>query len=689
MFTDIVGYSTLTHSNENLSLELLQEHRAIVRPLIEKFSGHVIDTAGDGFAVDFSSTLSAVQCAIEIQSAFAARNSAVPLERKIKLRIGVHTSDVLEDADKSEDNSKRGIFGDGVNIAARLQPRAPSGGICISGAVFEQIQGKLNCAVHSMGSPQLKGIKTPIRLYSVEVQAPSLFRRARRKMAGILVSRRKKTFVILFFLALLLTGALVRNFRPAKFERAIVTNEYIRVAVLPFDAVDLSPEENYLPDALAGALIGTLSQKGFHVLAQDSVFELKKSHKSPEEIGRELHIGKIVTGRLAQSAGSIKASVSIIDTGSQEVLWTQDFVRGSKEMFDLQKDIVGAMTNYLGKIPATGTEPAVNSLVQTSPAAPEKEAYLAYLKGQFFLARRTQEDLSKATVEFEKSAALDPNFAPAYAALSKCTDLKIFYGITAPADGALKMLRFASEALRLDPNSIEALLSMAEERAYFEYDSSKAEGLFDHALALNPRNATAHQWYAEFLAYQGRFKDSFEQVDHALNIDPLSLVTNVAKGYIYYLGGENDKAISILTGVRDMDENFMLTHYWLGRAYLEKKNFVSAISSLKKSVELSKDEPMMTAALATAYAASGDRKKATTLLNSLKSKTKNRYISPYYLAAIEVALGQPDEAIEHLRQTVKAHTSQAVLISVDPELRSLRTLPAFKILLTEIKPSAF
>ena len=671
MFTDLVGYSTLMHKNESLAFELLHEHRAIVRKFLRQYRGTEIDTAGDGFFVKFTSALDAVTCGFEIQTAFADRNRNSAPDRKIVLRIGIHVSDILE----TDRDSKTGVYGDGVNIAARLQPLAPKGGICISSAVYEHLRGRLDAPISYMGRPKLKGIKRPFKLYAIEVRPPSLATRIMRE-TRIFKSR---TFLRRAALSTAF-GCLVAAFVIShyNYERS----DRPRVAVLPFDTVGLNETEAYIPDGIVGGMISTLSKDGVRVLAKNSVMSLKKERKTPREIGVELGIDRVVVGALIKSGDSMKVSVSLVDTLSQEVLWSEDFESSSNDLLTLKNNITNSL---VARFTPTRSIASVPRTIETPESPEKKEAYLAFLKGQFEMSRRTKESFHNATVELNKAIALDPSFAPAYAELATASSLEAWYGVKPPVEGAIKILQYANKALTLDPSSTEALLILAEEKIYLENDFSKADELYRHAIDSNPRHAMTHQWYAEYLAYAGRTQESFEEADKAYELDPLNPVVSSSRGLMRYLAHDYSSAQEYLEKAMSLDESLMLNYYWLGRIHVAKKEYSKAIALLKKAVEMSGHEPMAVAALAYACAKSGDIQHALDLKGDLLAEANERYVSPYFLAKIETALGHQDEAIQLLQKSVIEHGNQTVAALVDPEFDELRSNPAFTKALAGLK----
>lgn len=655
MFTDMVGYSKLTHQDEPLSIELLKEHRSIVRPFVTEFRGREVSTTGDGFVVEFGSTTDAVRCALEIQKAFHERNSAADTDRQIRLRIGLHIGDIF--------GIENDIYGDGVNIAARLQSMAPAGGISMSQAVHDQIRSTVDYPIQSIGVHRLKGIQHPMHIWVMDLKPPG--RRERFKRAFFKMRKHRASAAA--FAALLVAVSWMEIRGNYALDSSALDRQ--RIAVLPFEGSGLSVADSYIPDGLTDELISGLSRTdGVRILAKGSISRFKRDQKTPKQIGQELRVGAFLDGVVTKSGNSLQITVALVDTQSEENLWAEKFEGRTEDIYQFQRQIVDRVAGRynLSRAPASVSES------DSSASNPNSDAYLAYLRGKFFLGRRTKEGILKAIGELENSVRLDSHYAPAYAALANAAGLESYYGIVSPLDASLRVVQNATQAVALDPGSTDALMSLAEEKAYTEYDFKAAEEFFRSAINSNPRHPTAHQWYGEFLANRGRFKEALKEQDIAIQLDPMSLVAGVSKGASFYFKRDYDASIKTLKSVIEMDPSFMVTYYWIGRAYSAKQDYDSAITALTKAVELSGNEPMMLAALGHTYGAAGKRKEAAEILSRLQKEAQSRYISPYQLAEIEVGMGEKQAGLDYLDKSIVERAAQTTFLNVDPELDSLR-----------------
>jgi class 3 adenylate cyclase/TolB-like protein/Tfp pilus assembly protein PilF len=666
MFTDLVGYSTLMNQDESLGYTLLHEHRQTIRPFIEMFRGLEIDTAGDGFVVKFASALEAVRCGLAIQKSFAIRNQES--EHPIKLRIGIHVSDILV----SDSAETKGIYGDGVNIAARLQPQSPIGGLCVSGAVYEQIAEKTEGFVTYQGSKQLKGIKRPMRLYSIAISPPTY----RAKIADRFQRYRTWTISVGIAAIFLFSINLYQN-------KTKLNPDVNRLAILPFDTRGFTDSDIFLADGISGKLINLLSQRGISVIAQNSVAVVKKLNKSPREIGEDLNVSKVITGTVEKIEGKFRIQLTAINTENQTQLWSEQFEKSESELVQLQASIEAFLLNKFQKQRGLASiEPSTKEM-----GTPEinRDAYTAVLKGQFFMAKRTPENYKKATEEFNRALSIDANFAQAYAGLALTSSLETWYGFKPPVTGVIEVNKYATKALELNPALTDALLVLAETKSYLENSPTEAEEFYKRAINSNSQSAIAHQWFAEFLVYRKRFGESFREAQLASELDPLNPVSLVAKGSMHYFNREFDQAITIYSKALDLESNHVLAHYWIGRSLLEKHEYAKSMVHFTKALELSPDDAMIQTALAINYAKAGNLLKANKIISVLEQKEKTTFISPYFLSKAFLAAGLKSKSLEFLKKSIENRIPQVTAVQVDPDFDDIRNQPEFQSLVSTLK----
>ncbi|OFZ18605.1 MAG: hypothetical protein A2X94_01555 [Bdellovibrionales bacterium GWB1_55_8] len=595
----------------------------------------------------------------------------------MQIRVGVHLGDVVV--------SGGDVYGDGVNIAARLQYVARPGGICMSGSVFYQVDHKLDIPVEHRGARQLKNIKNPVAVYEIRFENSAIpatprvwfnrraFNRRILKKAGIAVAT-----------AALILGVLWQ-FQLAR-ER-YSPDIKSRIAVLPFENISHEGEDDaYLSNGLTEELISSLSRSGdLRVLARTAVMQYKSSDRTAGQIGKDLQVGYLIQGSVRTLGQRVRISVQFIDVASQESRWSQVYEGELNDIFGLQKTIAGEVSRqFRGRSPAS----TIGNRPDPDPT-PNSEAYLIYLKARYFIEKRTEEGLKQGMELLKKAVAIDPHFSSAYAAMASAASLRSFYGGASPQTTWNEVFLYADRALELNPGSTDALLSLAEGKLYFTHDWSGAEDRYRRAIASNPDDPTAHQWYAEFLAYMKRPSEADMEIQTALRLAPLSLIVKSAAANVAYFSGNYEAAVRHCQSAIEMNPAFMLPHYWAGRAYIQLGKSADAIQSLQRAADLSGGESMMLSALAQAYALSGETAQARQILSDLLKRSKKRYVSAYDIATLHAALGDTDQALTFLENGIEERASHMVLVANDPVFNKIRNHQRFRAVLGALRlPSA-
>ncbi|MBW7998530.1 MAG: adenylate/guanylate cyclase domain-containing protein, partial [Candidatus Glassbacteria bacterium] len=336
MFTDLVGYTALSQKNEALALELLEEHRQLLRPLFTQHNGTEIKTIGDAFLVEFASAVEAARCAVDIQKALTAHTSVVVPERRVQVRIGLHVGDVVFEGDD--------VLGDGVNIASRIEPLASSGGICVSEDVAHQIENKIDLPLELLGEKELKGIKKPVTVYRLVLpweQEAGFLRLARLVLRKPLRARWVQAGVMVLLIAAGVvwwwTSERVPSIRPG---------QITRLAVLPFANLMNDPQQEYFVDGIHDALLTELSRlAALTVISRQSVLRYKGSDKSLGEIARELQAHALIEGSVLRAGDDVRINVQLIEAASDRHLWADIFDRKLENVLALHSDVARAIAN--------------------------------------------------------------------------------------------------------------------------------------------------------------------------------------------------------------------------------------------------------------------------------------------------------------------------------------------------------
>ena len=628
MFTDVVGYSEVTERDEALALDLLEEHRSLLRPHFEQFGGRVIKTMGDGFLIEFTSALAAVQCALIVQQVMQQRNGRCPAERRMEIRIGVHLGDVVVDGED--------VLGEGVNVASRIEKYADGGGVCISEDVARLVRTKVQARLESLGTPPLKNISTPIELFRV-----------------------------------------IGEESAAEHERP---SERTSIAVLPF--VNMSAESNneYFSDGLTEDIISQISRiSALKVISRTSVMQYKNTSKNLRQIGKELGTATVLEGSVRKVGSQVRVSAQLIDAANDQHIWAQTYDRALHDIFAVQSDVA----NQIAQALKATIRPREQDQIARVPTE-SVEAYQLYLQGRYFLSKRTKDGLQKSIAYFKAAMSHDPEYALAYAGLA---DALIFTSLLefGPPRDLFPQARVAAErSLALNPALAEAHASLGLVLFQYEWDWAGAEREMQHALSLNPNYAPAHHFYADVLKALGRFEEALSHIMDAQALDPLSLAISAGVGHVLYLSRQYDRAIEAYKHVIELDPNFVQGRLWFGRPYLQKGMFEEAIRELSQAVTLSGGDTISLAVLGHAYAAAGQTGKALEILEQLKQRATSAYVPSYWIGLIHVGLGDAQQALEWLEKAFKERSAWLAWINVEPRFDSLRNEPRFEALLGKI-----
>lgn len=487
---DVAGYSRLMAGDEAGTLAQLNQIRGeVIEPRISRFHGHIVGTAGDSFLVEFASTVDAVECAMEIQLYLAERNASFPEDRRMAFRMGVNLSDVIAEGGT--------IYGDGVNIAARLEKLAEPGDVLIGGSVYEQVKGKVAYHFDDLGVQQVHNIPQPIQAYRVQPHS----------------------------------GALARTASHTPSKRSI--------AVLPFTNLSSDSEQEYFADGLADDLITDLSKvPGFVVIARNSTFAYKGRTVDIRTIAKDLRVRYVLEGSVRRSATRIRINAQLIDASDQSHLWADRFDRDLTDLFMLQDEIVGKIVKATaGALPA----PAV----PIRRRAKSFEAYDLFVRARSILIQ-TPESNRVARQMLERAIEIDPGFADAHAWLAKSHQFGWSYGGEAKDPHQALALAAAQRAVELDPESADAHTILGN-LLFYEGKLDECAAELGLALRIDPNHADAWLFLAEARATEGMALDGIELVRKAFRLNPNPPGWYYwMLGYALYAARQYQEAVEIL-----------------------------------------------------------------------------------------------------------------------------------------------
>jgi adenylate cyclase len=487
---DIAGYSALMGADEARTVTDLKGHQAVVLPMVGEFGGRIIDTAGDGILAEFGSVVNAVECAVAIQRAMGERNTAIEPGRRMQFRMGINLGDVIYDANR--------IFGDGINIAARLEGIAEPGGICVSAKVRDEIDGKMNLAYEDMGDRQLKNIARPVRAYGIRLNA-----------------------------------ALGTAAAPAQAPTAAAadakSDDKPSIAVLPFTNMSGDPEQEYFSDGISEDIITDLSKiAGLTVIARNSSFTYKGRSVDVRTVGRELAVRSVLEGSIRRAGQRVRITAQLIDATTGAHVWAERYDRDLTDIFAVQDDVTQQIVGAL-KVTLSPDEQELLADSETKSV----DAYDHCLRGREIMLGPTK---SLATFEeakkcFLQALQIDPNYSLAFACLGFAYMFDYQNRWTDNPDASLGLAKHNAQlALEKDPNEPVAHVIVALV-AIFEKDLEKATSEVNIAIKLNPNLSLAHNLLGNTLNIAGRPLEAIPVIERAMRLDPAH-----SGPYLHFLG---------------------------------------------------------------------------------------------------------------------------------------------------------
>ena len=514
--TDVVGFSRLMGEDEAGTLAVLKAHRAeLIDPTIAEHHGRTVKLMGDGALVEFASVVDAVQCAVHIQRAMAERNAGVPDERRIAFRIGINLGDIIVEGDD--------IYGDGVNVAARLEGLADPGGICISRAARDQVRDKLDVALDDMGEVNVKNIARPIRAFRVVLDAEAAVERD--APAGKPSKRWRWPAAGAVAIAALVVAVLwLRPWMPepglAPGEKEpLALPDRPSIAVLPFTNMSDDPNQEYFADGMTEDLITDLSKRsGLFVIARNSVFAYKGQNVDVSQVGRELGVRYVLEGSVRRVGNRVRINAQLIDARSNTHLWADRYDGDLDDIFALQDEVSKHIIDALA-VKLSPDEEALPTGKETKSA----RGHDAFHEGWAHYLRATPEDYVQAVSLFEEAVRLDQHYGRAYAALASIygdareKGWQTHLGLT-PDDTLEKALAYL-EKTREYPTP----LGHQAASGFHSYAGRHADAIAeaDMAIALNANNPAGYFARAKALTYAGRPDQAIEMIRKAMRLDPL------------------------------------------------------------------------------------------------------------------------------------------------------------------------
>ena len=568
MAADVVGYSRLMGADEIGTLRALSAHRReLIDPTIAARHGRIVKTTGDGVLVEFPSAVEAVACAISVQQGIALRNAGVAEDKRLIFRVGINVGDIISEAGD--------IFGDGVNVAARLESLCEPGGLCISRAVRDQVRDKLPVTFDDLGEQQVKNIARPVRAFGLTAEAiaatPELSPQTLTAPGG-----RSRPWVIAVPVAVILAAGgatwwivrappvVTQPSGPTAISPLPIGAARASIAVLPLEALGAEGGSDYFADGLTEDIISALGRfRELSVMSLGAVFAYKGKHPSPMEVGRDLKVRYVVDGSIRRAPERIRVAVSLTDTDRSAVLWSEKYDAEPKDIFAVQDQITRRISGALA-LQVTGLE-----LARSATKPPNNlEAYDLVLRGRGLLSSLTRSANAQARALFERAIALDPNYAPAYVGLGQVDMRAANQGWTQdPGEALERAEKLAQKAITLDDLSSNAHALLGDAAVQFG-DFDRALGELKRAIDLNGSDAESYDHLVAVLLYRGDTAGAIAAGELVAQFQPeLPDGTAFNLGIAYILADRGADAVRILERAIDRNPGLLVTNVMLAAAY--------------------------------------------------------------------------------------------------------------------------
>lgn len=626
MFTDIVGYTTLMGQDEQKAFRLLEKNRELHRPLITAFNGKWIKEMGDGIMASFTTVSDAVSAAIKIQETNHA-------DKSFQIKIGIHLGEVVFE---NED-----VFGDGVNIASRIQSMALPDTIYISEAVQHNISNK-GIRTQFVKEEVLKNVKEPVKIFQV------------------LLANEDQTTVT----------------------SKIKTPTQKSIAVLPFTNMSSDPEQEYFSDGMAEEIINSLANlSGLRVAGRTSSFHFKGKNINLQKIGEKLNVLNILEGSIRKQGPRLRITAQLINVEDGFHLWSERYDRDVDDIFAIQEEIALAITEKL-KITLFDNDKAIISKNPTE----NKEAYDLFLKGRYYYNQRGT-SIPKSLEYFRHASEIDPSFALAYSGMADCYSILGFYSVIPPHTAMQKARENAQKAIDLDDSLAEAYTTLGFISMFYDWDWEKANAHFLLAFTLKPNYAPAHYWYCYYLSFvERKFDEAILLARRAAEqLEPLVSLSHHVVAVAYINAGKFDEALKASELAIELDGHSFPGYRSLGISLAELGRYDEAIAALQKSVEISSRHPWPMVELSWVYFVSRQVEECKKIFRELEKRELTEYISGLFMGGAAYFSHDKEKAIAHIESAFEQRDGSLTCINTWPLCSFMKTDPAFSLFIEKMK----
>jgi adenylate cyclase len=561
LIADAVGYSRLMGDDEEATIRTLTEYRDAITALVNQHKGRVVDSPGDNFLAEFASVVDAVRCAVETQKQIAERNADLSENRRMLFRIGVNLGDIVDEGER--------IYGDGVNIAARLEGLAEAGGICISRTAYDQVKNKLELGYEYLGEHSVKNIADPVHVYRVLIEPEAAGKViGEKRFLGKLSRKIALTAIIVL---VIVAGGLIgwniylqqsKKVEPASKEKmAFPLPDKPSIAVLPFDNLSGDPNQEFFSDGLTEEIISALSKAPrLFVIARNSSFTYKGKPVKIQKVSEELGVRYVLEGSVRKSGNQLRITTQLIDALTGHHLWSERYDRELKDIFAVQDDITTKILTAIRVQLTTGEQALL-----LEKCTKDLQAYLKILEGiQYSNIYKHAEAIER----YEEALTLDPQNACAYGWLSWEHLMNVWFGSAATRGESLKKAFVFAEKCKALNDTLAACRQILG-HAYLmkrDYDKAISEGKI--AMELNPNSSLAAILYGWTLRSVGSYEDALEEYEKAQRLDPFNPVSPMYhKCATYNVMRRHEEAIATCEKVIELDPKYSPAYFQLALAY--------------------------------------------------------------------------------------------------------------------------
>ena len=562
---DVKGYSRLMREDELSTVRKLEAYRQVMTTAILKYCGRVVDSPGDNLLAEFASVVDAVESAVEIQKELGVKNAGLSKSRKMEFRIGINLGDVIEEGDR--------IYGDGVNIAARIEGLAEAGGISVSGTVFEHIKEKLTLEYEHQGDKTVKNISQPVKVYRI-LSGPDASGKGAVKERQAPGKRRWISSAAVAAVIIAVGGIAIWQFYFRRLSIESASMEKIAfsipdkpsIAVLPFDNLSGDPKQKYFSDGMTEDLITDLSKiSGLFVIARHSTFQYKGKSADVKKISRELGIRYVLEGSVRKAEGKVRINAQLIDATTGGHIWAERYDRDLKDIFALQDEVTQKIVAALA---VRLTEDEQNRLLHKYTN--DMAAYDFFLRGLEYLNQQSQRGNLQARKKFEKAIERDSKFALAYALNGRTHLMEWSMGWSIDPRSIEEAFELAKKAIALD-NSLPAGHGLLGDVYLWKKKYEQAISALKTAVALDPNDADVLAGLSDVLSWSGKPEESVGLVKRAMRLNPRYPIWYLwALGHAYFLTGRHDAAIKTFKKALSRNVNFMPAHVYLASIYIQQ-----------------------------------------------------------------------------------------------------------------------